>query len=234
MSSHTGDDAGRAAATDLARRALAQLPGGSLVLSGDSRSMVPTLRGGEVLHWRRLGRPPRAGEILVYHLAPGAPVPDHATRPRTAEPVSPLRDAVAGQKLVVHRVAWHRRDRSLRTKGDGRPLPDVEPVTSEAALGLVEAIERAGRRYELAGRRARAYAFAVLGLSLAGAGLFQLASWGDAVLRRIVPPLGPRWVLRAPAWWVQRGAQEVFRALLFRLAHPSGPSPGAGPAAGAD
>jgi hypothetical protein len=188
----TGDaDLRRAAALALTREALGSLAQGSIVVSSASRSMVPLFRGGERIHWRRPASPPRRGDVLIFVHNPGP---------------------------VVHRVVGRYRD-GLRTKGDGRPGPDVQPVLPGEIVGVVEAVETGGRRFALTGGGARAYALAVTACSLGGWALHAVAVKGDAVLRRALPGWGDRRFFRAPAWWVQHGAQQVLHAALFRACH---------------
>ncbi len=182
----------RAAALDLTRQALGTMESGQISVSGDTHSMAPLLRGGETLHWEKPGPAgPAPGDLLIFVHAPGP---------------------------VVHRVVRREGD-GWRTKGDGRPGPDVQPVRPADVLGVVTAIEGAGVRWDLRRPGARRYARLAALWSRANAVLYGAAVLGDAVVRRVVPGGRERFVCRAPAWWLQRHAWGLVHGLLFRICH---------------
>ncbi len=182
----------RAAALDLTRQALGAMESGTISVSGDTHSMAPLLHGGETLHWEKPGaRGPVPGDLLIFVHAPGP---------------------------VVHRVVRREGD-GWRTKGDGRPGPDVQPVRPAEVLGIVTAIEGPGARWDLRAAGARRYARVAAAWSRANATLYAGAALGDAAVRRLVPGGRERFVFRAPAWWLQRHAWGLVHAVLFRICH---------------
>ncbi len=183
----------REALNALTREALRSIDRGAVVVSRETRSMAPFLRGGERIHWRR-GPRPRTGDLLLFLGRPGP---------------------------VVHRVVG-RRGEVLVTQGDNRPVPDVEPVATDDVVGVVVAVERGGRRWDLGRRGPRFYAAGAASLSRAGGALYRVAVLADAALRRVLP--GGRDVrpVRTVAWALLRGVRVAFHFLLFRPCHGAG------------
>ncbi|UCF67902.1 MAG: S24/S26 family peptidase [Acidobacteriota bacterium] len=196
----------------LTREAFAALERGTMPVSRATRSMVPLLRGGELLHWRRAHQKPALGALVIFHRKADA-------RLDGADDDADLGRLLTEQDLTVHRVIGFDAAGRVRTKGDGVARPDFYVVQAEQLLGVVFAIERAQRVFSLEGRAARWYARLVAGLSVAGGTLFRLAEAIDAGLRRVFSPFGKRWWARKPAWWCQRLAQELVHSALFRACH---------------
>lgn len=128
-----------------------EIAGGELTPTGHLRlqvvgdSMAPLLRAGDA--------------VLVR------PVPPQALHPG---------DLVAvrrGEQVITHRLIG-REAGGWRTKGDNRHALDP-PVAAGALLGRVVAVERAGRRVDLAGVRGRAAGRLLALLGLWEAALFQ-------------------------------------------------------------
>ena len=182
----------RLAVIELTRQALACLQDGTITVSGGSLSMFPLFSGGERLHWRRPRGRVRVGAVLIFVQNPGP---------------------------VVHRVIGRTRG-GLRTKGDGRPGPDRDPVRPDDVLGVVESFEKSGQRFDLTGTRPRVFTLVTVSCSLVGWGVHAVAAAADAVLCRTVPRWGDRRLFRAPAWFLQRQAQRLLHGLLFRPCHP--------------
>src|SRR4051794_27278359 len=84
-----------------------------------SASMSPTINTGDMVILRRLGRPARAGDVVMIH------VPDDA-RTRYGYP-----------PVVIHRVVTVAPDGTLRTKGDARHEPDPFTVPRAAVTTSV-------------------------------------------------------------------------------------------------
>ncbi len=184
----------------LVREMLEGLCEHGIEVSTETRSMAPLLEGAERIFWRTPEPPPRRGDVVIYY-----------QRPRGGgEGLSGL----IHRCLVVHRLIRCRREGGMRTKGDGRPQMDLGVLPTEAVLGVVTRILRADGSVSLEGAAARRYGLVIAALSGAGAGVYQLAAYADAVLRRLIPGLGRRRVLRAPAWWVQRLAIVGAHRLL--------------------
>jgi len=154
----------REALASLTREALRSIDRGVVVVSTDTCSMAPLLRGGERIHWRR-GHGPRRGN---------------------------------------------------------RPAPDVEPVAAADVVGVVVAVERDDRLWDLRGRGPRLYAAGAVLLSLAGGVLYRAAVLADAVLRRLVPGGRDVRLARPATWLLVRGARAVFHLLFFRACHGPG------------
>lgn len=200
----------RAEVRQLVRDALRAVPGGRMPVSGATRSMAPFLRGGDEIVWRRAEGVPRVGDVVLFF------------RDAPARPDASLADRLRDGGLTVHRVIARRRDGRLVTKGDGLPGADARPPARSDLLGLVVAVVRRGRRYALDGAGARLYARVAAGVSRCGALLFGAATRVDAVAARVVPALGGRWLLRRPAWWLQRAVQGGWYLAGFRALHPRG------------
>ena len=87
--------------------------------------MWPTLRTGDRVSVAALRREPEVGDVLVCY---------------------------RGTHLVAHRVVQHHRDAQgqswIRCRGDAALHLDA-PIRAEDVLGIVEAVERAGRAREL-------------------------------------------------------------------------------------
>ncbi len=195
----------------LVREMLAGLEDQGIEVSTQTRSMVPLLEGADRIYWRRCEGDLNRGDLLIYYQRPAAAA--------TAR-------GLLHRSLVVHRLIRQRRDGALRTKGDGRPGMDLQDVPREAVLGVVTRVRRGDATISLEGTRARRYALLATWVSAFGAGGYQVASYGDAVLRRLLPGFGNRRVFRAPAWWVQKLAALALHAVL---APPCAPGEG-GPA----
>ncbi len=106
--------------------------GGSLRFRAGGRSMWPFLRGGDVLVVEPLrDRPVARGDVLLYRTSDGG--------------------------VAAHRVTGFAGGR-LQVRGDRLRAP-LELVGSDDLLGRVAFIERRGRRYPLARRRALALAW---------------------------------------------------------------------------
>ncbi len=189
----TPPPARRQALASLTREALRSIDRGVVLVSSETCSMAPFLRGGERIHWRR-GPRPRRGDLLLFLGRPGP---------------------------VVHRVVGRRGD-VLVTQGDNRPAPDVEPVAEADVVGVVVAVERDGRRWELAGSGPRLYAAGAALLSLAGGVVYRGAVLADAVLRRLVPAGRDVRATRPVAWFLLRGIRAAFHLLFFRACHGPG------------
>ncbi len=187
------DRARRLAGLDLARRAFGALSEGTIDVSDSSQSMAPILWGGERIFWKRLERPVRRGDLVVFVQASG---------------------------LIVHRAMGSPRNGFLATKGDNRPSLDQPPIALQDVLGVVVYFERDGRRISLATRTARYFAVLAWGCSACGSAAHRLAAGVDSALRGFSPGTRDRWVLRAPAFWLQRMGQRLLHAALFRVCHP--------------
>lgn len=177
---------------ELTKAALAGLEQGTITVSDSSRSMLPLLRGGELLHWRRMARPAEPGELLIYVQKPGP---------------------------IVHRVIDARAAGGWITKGDGRGGFDVQPVLPDEAIGVVTAIERGGVRITLEQPGAKRYAACARAVSQVGGISYRVAERLDGLLRRLLrQQTAPRCFV-VLSWWGQRGLQQVLYRLLFRLCH---------------
>ncbi|GAB4223117.1 MAG: hypothetical protein Kow0062_22500 [Acidobacteriota bacterium] len=186
-----------------------------------ARSMLPILRGGETIRWRAVAADALEPGDLVFYGIP-------ASRPRRepADEGGALAGRLAADRLTlsVHRLVRIERSADgtvlLRTKGDGRPAPDVEPIPEENLVGVVYAFEREGRLYRLDTPAARRHARRVLAVSRLGAAVHRPAVLADAVLRRLtLRRFDPR-PFRALAAGAQAAAQRVLHRLAFRRAHP--------------
>lgn len=186
------DLARRVAAAGFAGQVLAALEEGAITVSDASQSMAPLLIGGEQLRWRRSAGTPRRGDLVVF---------------------------AQGAGLTVHRVLGRPRGGRLPTKGDHRPNPDEPQVAAVDVIGVVAEFRRDDTIVSLTTAGARVYATLAWTCSALGALLHRAAAAGDRVLGRLAPPLRDRWLLRAPAWWLQRAGQRVLHALLFRACH---------------
>jgi hypothetical protein len=184
-------------------------------------SMLPLLRGGDEIVWEPRAREDlRCGDLLFYGFVP-----------RGAAGLAPRRDAggsgappalserVASEILVVHRLVRMRRDGLLRTKGDGRPALDLEPVAFAQVVGVVVALEREGYRISLRGRGAARYAQLARLVSLAGAGTYRVAGLGDGALRRLLLRRQAPFFFRPVAARLQAAVQKLLHVLAFRLFH---------------
>ena len=89
---------------------------GILYVAGES--MVPALRAGDMIVYRRYGPVAQVGDLVVY---------EH------------------DDALVVHRVAGCQLDGSLRTRGDANATPDADPVLPDAVRGVVAVIVPLGK-----------------------------------------------------------------------------------------
>jgi hypothetical protein len=126
--------------------------GGELRLSVSGGSMRPALREGDCLVVRPLAGPPHLGEVLVY---------------------------ARGGRLWAHRLlARSPSGRFMLTKGDARGRPDAL-LGPEDLVGRAVAVERAGRRTDLAS----------LGSRLAGLAV-SLSAPAAALGRRLVASTG--------------------------------------------
>ncbi|HHN74809.1 MAG TPA: hypothetical protein ENK10_06220 [Acidobacteria bacterium] len=189
---------GEAAAGDLAaflRRFLAEVREQGLEVSTRTQSMWPFFRGGETIHWRDPRPEPEVGDVVLFVMTSRA-AGDEVQAAREEPGVRPaLLAALRG--LVVHRVVAREPDGKLRTQGDNRPRPDLQPVATGDVLGVVTAIERGGQRWSLEGRRARFY------------------GRGAAMISRLTA----RWVPFRGGWRLQRVAHRLWH-LLHGLCHP--------------
>ncbi len=209
-----------------------QLPGrGTWRMSrDDARSMLPMFRGGETISW--VAVPVAAlepGDLVFY----GIP----STRRPAAGDAAGDGGCLAGRlaagrlTLAVHRLVRIERAPGggvqLRTKGDGRPALDVEPVRPENLVGVVVAFGRDdGASFRLDTEAARRHARRVLLVSRVGAALYRPAVLADAALRRLLlRRFDPR-PARALAAGLQALAQRVLHRVAFARAHrPPGGSP---------
>lgn len=161
----------------------------------EGESMSPSIPDGSRIHvLLRPPTPPRMGDVLVFRQA---------------------------DSLVVHRyLSRVRRDgrKWLRTRGDGKILfdPFVEP---ERVLGKVLSFTHEGKRWELDGRLARAYALKIALHDLFWGFLGRLARGVDIWLE---PEDGPRrctgWAHAADAFLLSLAHRMVF-PLFHRRSH---------------
>ena len=84
-----------------------------------SSSMSPTIKTGDVVVFKRLGRPPRVGDVVEVD------VPD-AARSRYGYP-----------PVVIHRIVRLNTDGTIQTKGDARPTPDPFTVRRDSIQARV-------------------------------------------------------------------------------------------------
>lgn len=202
------------AARELAWEVLSRLEHGTINVSSATGSMVPMLRGGETLAWMRLDHEPIVGQLMLYRLQP-------AQQSGAASESDSFANQI-GQQLVVHRVIQRvaTEDQPLwRTKGDGRPAADVEMVALADILGIVIALQRGDSWIELQHKPARYYGRIVAISSLMSSKLFTIAQSADGLLRRLVPPLKNRWVLRWIAWRCQQATHLLLHGIFFRVCH---------------
>lgn len=188
-------------------------------------SMLPLLRGGDRIEWQPATIDElRSGQIVFYGYARRDEPPREI-----ADNVTSLRDRLAGELLVVHRIAWKRGAEALITKGDGRPALDVDPVAADHVIGRVVAVHREGRVFRLDTSPARAYGRAAWALSLLGAATYRLAAYADAVLGRVTFRRRAPFLMRPLFDRAQRLAQRALHLLAFRACHPSLPSSAGSP-----
>lgn len=234
----------RAQAAELfaaARSLFASAADAGLPVSTATRSMEPFLRGGERLVWRPPDPEPRLGDVVIFcqpqraraagegdageaELDPERAV-NEAQEQELPDVSLEVRRWLAGS-LVVHRLVGRDARGRLVTKGDNLPHLDRDPVEPEAVLGVVRAVrERSGDLRSTEGRRAAVYGRAIAAASRFGAAVYRPAAAGDALLRRVVPGLPDRRVLRllARAW--QRITQGLLHAALYRPCHRWQPAP---------
>jgi hypothetical protein len=225
------DEREQAADVFKAARALFQTLGEQGVpVSTRTRSMAPFLLGGERLVWRPPQPAPQVGDVVIFCQpafrqaqgeGPEAAIEDGG------EIAAELHRLLSGS-LVVHRVVGRGRDGRLITKGDNLPHLDREPVPGEAVLGVVRSVREAPpirRTRGLDGGGPRVYGRAMAWASRAGAALYRPAAAADALLRRVVPPLGDRRVFRLAVRLLQRSSQGLIHLLLYRICHRWTPEP---------
>lgn len=193
-------------ARDLIWQALSGLSSGTVPVDATSRSMRPTLWGGELLAWEKQSSL-QPGDLIVYRLR------------AEDNPLSPDLKPGVEQTLVVHRLIGFDPAGRARTKGDGRPNMDVERAAHEDILGRVVAIGRVDRWQSLNNAAARRYGRWMARLSRVHAILFSAASKFDAGLRRLIPGMRDTWIFRRVAWLEQRLAHSLYHRLLFSLCH---------------
>lgn len=198
-------------------------------VSRRTRSMYPFLKGGERLLWATPDRELRFGEVIIFCLpgrpaGAGADVPEEERGPELgdSETLRSLRDLLHGS-LVVHRVVGHEKDGRLVTKGDNLPHLDRERVAPDAVLGIVRVVRGHGGCWRLDTGGAHAYGVLAASISRLGALKYSLAAGFDAALRRVVPPVGSRRVMRLAVRFGQRLFEGLLYVMLFRLLHRRDP-----------